>query len=170
MTSTAQAIEQAQSATAEPTPKEPKKKTGPWTDVDTLVHQGTGLAIVITKRTHGYPAYSWSIVRVEQRKDGNEHHNRFIRHSHANDWYRNNPGVTPADVVRSLIAEADTFIQVELAKDKAARPKGPRRPKGPNGSRGLSDLARADAEAKGHDHEGKTARRRRKGKGKRKSP
>ena len=147
----------------EPGPR--RKRTTVWKDIHTFNHPESGLAAIITERTRGTIAYSFSIVHKDDRGD-----NKFIPYPLPGE-------VTDSveDIILSLAAGAKEFIEAKIAENakeaekrkeeranKSASKNKDRRDKrgGKQPQGGLSVLAKKDAAAGGHDYVGPTNRRR----------
>jgi hypothetical protein len=158
------------------------KRKGVWSEVQTFEESESGLAVIITERVRGAPAYSFQIVAIDKRGV-----NKFIQ-------VPCNGTVDVEHVVFSLAKRAHEFIAEKMAEDVARtqakkdrdkksrgtdgdkkddKPKKTRRGgrgKGGGGDKkprgGLSTLAKQDAAAGGHDYVGPTRRDRDKKSGK----
>lgn len=145
----------------EPRPNSRPKRKGAWVDVETFEAPESNLAVIVTERVRGAPAYSFSLVHFDDRGA-----NKFIQV----------PCSGTADVehvVYSLVKRAREFITQKLAEDAKPKPPLQNKPKpkakskedkkgtrrGSRGKGGLSTFAQADARAGGHDYVGPTKRR-----------
>lgn len=152
-----QILDKARAVTSDeassPDAKPPKRK-GVWDQLETFVDKDSGLGVVITERVKGRPAYSISIVHFDHLGG-----NKFIQ-------VPLQGAKRPLKEILYLLGEkAEAFIEERRKKDRADRPQRKPRPKEKRAKttpvKGLSDLAKQDAEKKGKADEyvGKTARK-----------
>lgn len=160
--------------------KNGKKRKGVWEDIQTFDEPESGLAVIITERTRGAPAYSFYFVHLDRRGGDLTRVNKFIQVPCNGDTDVEHVLYSLAKRAREFVAEkiVENKAKSEAAdKAKADAPKdekkkgtrrGQRGKKGgddrgkPKPRGGLSTLARTDAEAGGHEYKGPTRRRREK--------
>jgi len=153
-------------------PHEKPKRKGVWSDVETFTDPESGLAVIVTERTRGAPAYSFQIVAIDDRGV-----NKFIQVPCSGTVDVEHVVYSLAKRAREFIAEkmVENKMREEAAKEKAKDKKHEdgskktrrgKRGSGTSKHGGLSALARADAQVGGHDYVGPTRRRRDKKKAK----
>lgn len=125
-----------------------KKKTR-WTEVDVLVESTTNVGVKITRNRNDF---NIQIIR----SFGNDRHSNFIPVPVEDEG-----DLALEHVIFSLVKAAKERIAEERAKSKEKKDKHPKRQERKQG-KGLSELARDDAQKAGHDYKGPTARKKEK--------
>jgi hypothetical protein len=130
-------------------PEKPRRQ-GAWSDLETITEPHTGLSVIITERIRGPHAYSY---QISQRDDRGM--NRFIQYpiQGLDKVPVNGEGVaTPGDIIKTLVKMAEDYIAKLQPKAKLSPKTTTKSP--PKTFKGLSQLAKEDAQAKGLPYKG----------------